>query len=172
MVQKLPPEPAPVRTAVNTPGARHLQRGPGSSILPSLRRPERCLISTHPTSVSPLDLGLLPPPLYRLVHPGFLPWLFLSHHLRLLALMRMCAQSCLTQWDPMDCGPPGSLSMGFPRQECWSGLPFPPPGDLPDSGIEPHLLHWQAGSLPGKPLLAFTLRSGLKVIEAYWEPIS
>ena len=29
------------------------------------------------------------------------------------------------------------LSMGFPKQECWSGLPFPSPGDLPDSGIEP-----------------------------------
>ena len=27
--------------------------------------------------------------------------------------------------------------MGFPRQEYWNGLPFPPPGDLPDSGIEP-----------------------------------
>ena len=30
-----------------------------------------------------------------------------------------------------------SLSMGFSRQEYWSGLPFPPPGDLPDPGIEP-----------------------------------
>ena len=29
------------------------------------------------------------------------------------------------------------LSMGFSRKECWSGLPCPPPGDLPDSGIEP-----------------------------------
>ena len=29
------------------------------------------------------------------------------------------------------------LSMGFPRQEYWSGLPFPPPGDLPDPGIKP-----------------------------------
>ena len=28
------------------------------------------------------------------------------------------------------------LSMGFPRQEYWSGLPFPSPGNLPDSGIE------------------------------------
>ena len=28
-------------------------------------------------------------------------------------------------------------SMGFPRQEYWSGLPFPPPGDLPDTGIKP-----------------------------------
>ena len=29
------------------------------------------------------------------------------------------------------------LSMGFPRQEYWSGLPFPPPGDLPHPGIKP-----------------------------------
>ena len=29
------------------------------------------------------------------------------------------------------------LFMGFPRQEYWSGLPFPPPGNLPDPGIEP-----------------------------------
>ena len=29
------------------------------------------------------------------------------------------------------------LSMGFPRQEYWSGLTFPPPGDLPHPGIEP-----------------------------------
>ena len=29
------------------------------------------------------------------------------------------------------------LSMGFPRQEYWSGLPFSPPGDLPDPGVEP-----------------------------------
>ena len=29
------------------------------------------------------------------------------------------------------------MSMGFFRQEHWSGLPFPPPGDLPDPGIEP-----------------------------------
>ena len=46
------------------------------------------------------------------------------------------------------------LSMGFSRQEYWSELPFPPPGDLPNPGIEPgllHLLHWQAGSLPLAP---------------------
>ena len=45
------------------------------------------------------------------------------------------------------------LSSGFSRQEYWSGLPFPPPGDLPQPGIESaslvHLfLRWQAGSLP------------------------
>ena len=35
------------------------------------------------------------------------------------------------------CSPPGSLAMGFPRQEYWSGLPFLSPGALPDPGIEP-----------------------------------
>ena len=39
--------------------------------------------------------------------------------------------------DPVDCSPPGSLSMGFSRQEYWSGLPGPPPGDLPDPGVNP-----------------------------------
>ena len=40
------------------------------------------------------------------------------------------------------------LSMGFPRQEYWSGLSFPSPGDLPDPDIEPMSSDWQAGSLP------------------------
>ena len=43
------------------------------------------------------------------------------------------------------------LSMGFPRQEYWSGLPFPSPGDIPDSGIEPASLvspELQVDSLP------------------------
>ena len=46
------------------------------------------------------------------------------------------------------------LSMGFSRQVYWSGLPCPPPGDLPNSGSNPCLLcllHWQAGSLPLMP---------------------
>ena len=46
-------------------------------------------------------------------------------------------QLCPTLCYPMDCSPPGSLSMGFSRQEHWHGLPCPPPGDLPHSGIEP-----------------------------------
>ena len=37
----------------------------------------------------------------------------------------------------MDCSPPGRLCMGFSKQECWSGFPCPPPGDLPDPGIKP-----------------------------------
>ena len=35
------------------------------------------------------------------------------------------------------------LSMGFSRQECWRGLPFPSPGDLPDPELEPVSLDWQ-----------------------------
>ena len=40
------------------------------------------------------------------------------------------------------------LSIGFPRQEYWSGLPFPSSGDLLTQGLNPHLLHWQKDSLP------------------------
>ena len=45
------------------------------------------------------------------------------------------SQSCPTLCNPMDCIPPGF--MGFFRQEYWSGLPFPSPGYLPNTGIEP-----------------------------------
>ena len=43
------------------------------------------------------------------------------------------------------------LSMEFSRQEYWSGLPFPSPGDLPDPGIEPGSPEWKADSLPSQP---------------------
>ena len=52
-----------------------------------------------------------------------------------------------------------SLSIGFPRQKCWSGLPFPSPGDLPDPGIDPGSPAWAGGFFttepPGKPMLQF-----------------
>ena len=43
------------------------------------------------------------------------------------------------------------LSMGFSRQEYWSGLPFPSPGDLPNPGIKPRSPALQADALPSKP---------------------
>ena len=43
------------------------------------------------------------------------------------------------------------LSMEFSRQEYWSGLPFPSPGDLPNPGIKPDLPALQADSLPSEP---------------------
>ena len=54
------------------------------------------------------------------------------------------------------------LSMGFPRQEYWSGLPFPSPEDLSNQGWNPHLLHWQVDALPliqqGSPASMLTLK--------------
>ena len=72
----------------------------------------------------------------------------------------LVTQSCLfaTLWTVVRQAP---LSMGSSRKEYWSGLPFPPPGDLPDPGIEPMSpvspAAFQANSLPaelfGKPKL-------------------
>ena len=62
-----------------------------------------------------------------------------------------------TPWTVAYQAPP---STGFSRQECWSGLPFPSPGHLPDPGIEPGSHALQADALPseppGKPLSPLT----------------
>ena len=58
-------------------------------------------------------------------------------------------QLCPILCNPMNCiARQVPLSMGFSRQECWSELPFPPPGDLPNPGIEPASPALQADSLP------------------------
>ena len=59
-----------------------------------------------------------------------------------------CVQLFVTPWTVAHQAP---LSMEFSRQEYWSGLPFPPPGDLPDPGIEPRSPTLQADSFPAKP---------------------
>ena len=72
------------------------------------------------------------------------------------AKLLSCVPLCVTLWTAA-CQVP--LSMGFSRQEYWSGLPCPLSGDLPDPGPETvsltFNLHWQVGSLPlappGKP---------------------
>ena len=48
----------------------------------------------------------------------------------------MCAQSCATLCNLMDLACKAPLSMGFSRQEYWSGLKFPPAGALPNPGIK------------------------------------
>ena len=53
-----------------------------------------------------------------------------------------------TPWTVAYQAPP---SMGFTRQECWSGLPFPSPGDLTDPGIKPGSPALQADTLPTEP---------------------
>ena len=59
----------------------------------------------------------------------------------------MPAQSCPTLCNAWTVAHQAPLSIGFPRQECWSGLPFPSPGDLPTQESNPGLLYWQADSL-------------------------
>ena len=62
--------------------------------------------------------------------------------------MLSCVWLFATPWTVAHQAP---LSMGFPRQGYWSGLPFPSPGNIPDPGIEPISLaspRWQTDSLP------------------------
>ena len=67
----------------------------------------------------------------------------------------LATQSCPTLCDPMNYSLPGGSSVhGISRQEYWSALPFPSPGNLPGPGIEPWSLALQMDSLlteqPGK----------------------
>ena len=57
-------------------------------------------------------------------------------------------EPCPTHWTLAHQAPP---FMGFSRQEYWSGLPFPLPGDVPDPGIEPRSPALPADSLPSEP---------------------
>ena len=74
---------------------------------------------------------------------------FLVSYVKLLSHIRLFA----TPWTVAHQAP---LSMGFSRQEYWSGLPFPSPGNLPYPGIEPRSPALQVDALtsepPGKPL--------------------
>ena len=73
----------------------------------------------------------------------------------------LVTQSCLTLFDAMGCSPPGSsvhrilfffvFPIVFSRQEYWSGLPFPSPGDLPNPGMVPGSSVLQVDSLPSEP---------------------
>ena len=80
----------------------------------------------------------------------------------MIAIMIACAMlSCFSRVQffvtPWTVARQASLSMGFSRQEYWSGLPCPPPGDLPDPGIEP------------MSLKAPTLGGGFFTTSATWE---
>ena len=62
-----------------------------------------------------------------------------------MCLVLSCVQLFVNPWTVAHQAP---LSMGFSRQEYWSGLPFPPPGDLPDQGIKLVSTALRADSLP------------------------
>ena len=87
-------------------------------------------------------------------HPGVAPWSIF--YITLCMLIRFShIQLFVILWTIAHQAP---LAMGLSRQEYWSGLPCPPPGDLPDAGTEPlsRLLHWQVGSSPRAPLSPWT----------------
>ena len=92
----------------------------------------------------------------NLLHPKALLAWFLSLKPFLdsviCTLSRSVVSNAVTSWTVAHQAP---LFMGFSRQEYWSGLPFPSPGDLPDPGIEPGSPSLQTDSLlsepPGKP---------------------
>ena len=71
-------------------------------------------------------------------------WYHNHDHVKLLSHVRLFA----TPWTVTYQAP---LSMGFYRQEYWSGLPFPSPGDLPNPGMEPRSPALQADALPSEP---------------------
>ena len=75
-------------------------------------------------------------------------------------LCRLVAKSCPTLVTPWTVALQAPRSMGLPKQEYWSVLPLPSPGDLPDLGIEPVSPTWKANSLPlshlGSPQCSIT----------------
>ena len=80
-------------------------------------------------------------------NPSCLPALGLSDSLQhSMYVHAQSLRSCLTLGNPM-----APLSMEFPRQEYWSRLPCPPPGDLPNPGLEPTSPTLQTDSLPSEP---------------------
>ena len=61
----------------------------------------------------------------------------------------LVTQLCLTLCDPMNCIACQVLHpWEFSKEEYWSRLLFPPPGDLPNPGLNSHILHWQVDSVP------------------------
>ena len=60
----------------------------------------------------------------------------------------LVTKSCLTLMTPWTVVRQAPLSIGFSRQEYWSGLPFASPGDCPNPGVEPRSPALQADSLP------------------------
>ena len=67
---------------------------------------------------------------------------------------------------PVDSSPPGSSVHGILQARYWSRLPFPSPGDLPDSGIKPRSPALQADSLPSQPPGKLPQKEALKTLPA------
>ena len=82
----------------------------------------------------------------------------------------LITKSCPTLVTPWTVACQTPLSIGFSRQEYYSGLPFPSPGDLSDPGIEPRSPALQADSLPtelqGKPCVKYAAAAAAKSLQS------
>ena len=85
-------------------------------------------------------------------HESAIKWVKSLSHVQLFA----------TPWTVGHQAPP---SMGFPRQEYWSGLPFPSPGDLPNPRIKPGSPALQADALTSEP-------PGINIFPPFWTSLS
>ena len=124
---------------------------------PPRKRPSRC-------SLCRLQLSAAPSPTCQLTL-SVCPELPL---LRVKVESLSCVYLLVTPWTVAHQAP---LSMGFSRQEYWSRVPCPPPGDLPDTGTEPGSPALQADSLPSEPprkppaqMKAALLSDGMRVL--------
>ena len=94
-------------------------------------------------------------PLSWWCHPTILSFVVpFSSHFQSLPASRWRVKSLSRVWlfaTPWTVAYQASPSMGFSRQEYWSGLPFPSPGDLPDPGIEPGSPALKADALSSEP---------------------
>ena len=90
---------------------------------------------------------------YTLIQNKKMVYFFLSFLFKNLFETYAClhSQSCLTLCDPMNCSPPGPSVHGILQTRILEGLPFPPPGNLPYSGIEPRSPILQADSFLTEP---------------------
>ena len=88
------------------------------------------VIQLCPTLRDPMDCSLPGSSVHGIFQARVLEWGAIAFSLSHFS----CVQLFVTPWTVALQAP---LPMGFSRQEYWSGLPFPSPGDLPDPGIEP-----------------------------------
>ena len=116
----------------------------GTWVPPLVQEDPTCLRATKPVIHNHWSLGTLEPMLPNMR----------SHCNEKALISCLVVKLCPTFAAPWTLACQAPLSMGFPRQEEWSGLPFPSLGDLPDTGIQPTspaLSALKADSLPSEP---------------------
>ena len=121
------------------------------------------VLPAHSSTLETQESFLLPPTSCNQHSPNSnhhqVLWILLSISISSSTLLNRAVVSCLNYSNSFQI-----KSMGFPKQEYCSGLPFPSSGGLPSPGMEPGLLHWQGDFFffftaepPGKPFGSWVL---------------